>query len=65
MLDKPMDCAYNNFISKHKVRRIGMEYKQIYTPAKAEMVKLDTADVITTSPTFDSDIPEGEWDKEM
>ena len=42
-----------------------MQKKQIYTPAKAEIYKLDTSDVITTSPTFDSDIPEGEWDKEM
>ena len=39
--------------------------RSLYSPAKAEIIKLDTTDVITTSPTFDSDIPEGEWDKEM
>ena len=42
-----------------------MKDKQIYTPAKAEIIKLGTTDVITASPTFDSDIPEAEWDKEM
>ena len=42
-----------------------MENDSTYQPAKAEIYKLDTSDVITTSPTFDADIPEGEWDKEM
>ena len=42
-----------------------MKDKKIYFPAQAEIYKLDTSDVITTSPTFDTDIPEGEWDKEM
>ena len=39
--------------------------KQIYITPKAEIFNLEMSDVITTSPTFDSDIPEGEWDKEM
>ena len=42
-----------------------MKDKQIYTPAKVEIIKLGTTDVITASPTFDPDIPEAEWDKEM
>ncbi len=42
-----------------------MKKKQIYTPAKAEIIYLEQSDVITTSPTFDSIIPEGEWDEEM
>ena len=42
-----------------------MKDKQIYTPTKAEVIKLETEDVITTSPTFEPEIPEGEWDKEM
>ena len=42
-----------------------MKEKQLYVPAKAEVIKLCLTDVITTSPTFDSELPEGEWDKEM
>ena len=42
-----------------------MKKNQPYTPAKAEVIKLETEDIITTSPTFEPDIPEGEWDKEM
>lgn len=42
-----------------------MENDRTYQPAKAEIIYLEQTDVITTSPTFDSAIPEGEWDKEM
>ena len=42
-----------------------MKNENTYQPAKAEIIHLEQSDVITTSPTFDSVIPEGEWDKEM
>ena len=38
--------------------------KTPYTPAKAEIIYLERVDVITTS-GFETDLPEGEWDKEM
>ena len=42
-----------------------MKNNSIYQSAKAEIIYLEQTDVITTSPTFESTIPEGEWDKEM
>ena len=41
-----------------------MKEKEIYQPAKAEIIYLDKVDVVTTS-GFDTELPEGEWDKDM
>ena len=41
-----------------------MKEKEIYQPATAEIIYLDKVDVVSTS-GFDTELPEGEWDKEM
>ena len=38
--------------------------KRNYEPATAEIIYLDKVDVVLTS-GFDTELPEGEWDKEM
>ena len=38
--------------------------KKNYQPATAEIISLDKIDVVSTS-GFDTDLPEGEWDKEL
>lgn len=38
--------------------------KEIYQPAKAEIIYLGKVDVVSTS-SFDTEFPEGEWDKEL
>ena len=38
--------------------------KKTYQPATAEIIYLDRIDVVSTS-GFDTELPEGEWDKEL
>ena len=41
-----------------------MKETKTYVPAKAEIIHLDKTDVVSTS-GFDTELPEGEWDKEL